>query len=130
VGTVGFVPPEVVRGEKGYDAKAWDVYSIGVCLTFMALRRYPVASGGLSLEEKAEESAPVSKETSPVGSRGGGSGSVSDPEAALDGLQPDLRALVASCWREDPILRPTAQELLARLKAGLHGGVKGPTEGG
>ncbi len=91
VGSPGFMSPEQAEGDQ-VDAPS-DVFSLGAVLTYAATGRGPFGTGSWpALIYRVVHSAPV-----------------------LDGISPDLRALIERCLTKDPGGRPTAQDLLTEL---------------
>ncbi len=91
VGSPGFMSPEQAEGDQ-VDAPS-DVFSLGAVLTYAATGRGPFGTGSWpALIYRVVHSAP-----------------------ALDGISPDLRALIEHCLTKDPGGRPTAQDLLTDL---------------
>ncbi|AVK76566.1 serine-threonine kinase [Pandoravirus neocaledonia] len=94
-GTPCWTAPEVIRGAR-YSEKV-DVYSFGIVMWEVVTRRRPFADRGF---------ADVAL-------------------AVLDGVRPtipsscppDLAELMAACWDADPDVRPSMEEVVARLDA-------------
>lgn len=91
MGTPGYLAPEVIEG--GAASGASDVHSWGATVAFAATGRQPFGSGNYQtiffrvIEGKAE----------------------------LDGVPPRLMPFVAATLSTDPLARPTARQLAARL---------------
>ncbi|KAL3986227.1 Protein kinase domain family protein [Acanthocheilonema viteae] len=94
VGTVPYLAPEVIRDRKC--SKAMDVWSFGLVLWEVLTGATPfegLGPGAVQLQigtfvkQKIPSSCP-----------------------------PDLRLIIESCWRDDPLERPTFKELIVELK--------------
>ncbi|OAA21781.1 WD domain, G-beta repeat-containing protein [Frankia sp. EI5c] len=91
VGTPAFMAPEQARGESVTPAA--DVFAWGGVLVYAATGRYPFGAGPpAALLFRVVNDTPV-----------------------LDGFEDSLRPLVEEAMRKDPALRPTAEQLYARL---------------
>ncbi|MEV5785007.1 protein kinase [Streptomyces sp. NPDC052287] len=92
LGTPGFSSPEQIKGQAVGSAS--DVFSLGVLLARTATGRYPFgeASSASVLHYRVMHEPPE-----------------------MDGLSPELRAVVESCLAKDPALRPGLGALLHQL---------------
>jgi serine/threonine protein kinase len=128
VGTVAWIAPEIIRGDK-YDQQA-DIYSFGVVLCEIDTCAKPFAVGmctcnGEAVEEDAEDDGedPASRRRS---SRGGimGSNAILAMAVSEDRVRPAfhrdcpraIRALGLRCMSGDPRERPTAKEVYSALR--------------
>ncbi|MWA03874.1 DUF4389 domain-containing protein [Actinomadura sp. LD22] len=91
VGTPSYIAPEVLHG--GPVEPASDVFAWGCVIAFAGTGRPPF------------QGASVADTFRRIGAE----------EPVLDGLDPRLRAIVATALAKDPRRRPTAERLLARL---------------
>ncbi|RFS83123.1 serine/threonine protein kinase [Actinomadura spongiicola] len=94
VGTPNYLPPELLRGEQVTPAS--DVFSWGCVVAYAGTGRAPFA--GNTVPEIFYR--------------------VAHDEPRLDGLDPDLRDVVAAALDKDPRKRPSVQNLLGRLVGG------------
>ncbi|MFF5260467.1 serine/threonine-protein kinase [Actinomadura viridis] len=91
VGTPSYLPPELLRGEPVTPAS--DVFSWGCVVAYAGTGRAPFTGNTVpEIFYRVAHDAPM-----------------------LDGLDPDLRDVVAAALDKDPRSRPSVQELLARL---------------
>jgi len=93
VGTPSFMSPEQAAGEEVGPLS--DVFSLGAVLAFAATGRKPFGAGqpATVLERVVREAAD------------------------LEGAPAEVRPLIEQCLAKDPLRRPTAAELLARVTA-------------
>ncbi|RKS77174.1 serine/threonine protein kinase [Actinomadura pelletieri DSM 43383] len=94
VGTPNYLPPELLRGEQVTPAS--DVFSWGCVVAYAGTGSAPFA--GNTVPEIFYR--------------------VAHDEPRLDGLDPDLRDVVAAALDKDPRKRPSVQDLLGRLVGG------------
>jgi len=95
VGTIRWTAPEILRGES-YTEKV-DVYSFGIVLWELFIRPVAVPFEGMTIAEV--------KELVINGAR---------PE--LPNCNSGIRALIKSCWQDDPTKRPIFAEILKELE--------------
>lgn len=95
-GTPAYMAPELLAAEGLYTDKV-DVYAFGVLFNEMLARRPPFAAvdGGRAVQ------------LAKAGQR---------PEIPLS-VPADARALIQSCWHENPTTRPSFAQIHARLLA-------------
>jgi hypothetical protein len=91
LGTASYMSPEQVRGHEAGTAS--DVFSFGCLLAYAATGASPFGSG------PAESVAYRVVHTEPD----------------LDGVPPELAALVRDCLAKDPVARPTPQQIVDRI---------------
>ncbi|MFC9591310.1 bifunctional serine/threonine-protein kinase/ABC transporter substrate-binding protein [Streptomyces sp. NPDC056944] len=93
VGTPGFLAPEQAEARAADIGPAADVFALGCLLAFAATGRPPFGSGALDalLYRTVHD------------------------EPDLAGVPEDLLPLLAACLAKDPAVRPTADEIAARL---------------
>jgi Protein kinase domain len=96
-GTPGFMAPEVLTGEQA--TEACDVFALGVVLA--------VAAGTSPFGEGLPDAITTYR--------------IVNEEPVLDGLDPEIRELVAQCLAKEPADRPTPREILGRLGAHASG---------
>lgn len=94
-----WAPPEVLRG--GPWTRAADVFSFSMLL-YMLLTRRPPAE-----DKEGEKRVAAMREATDV--------LVDDTRPSLTGTGP-LHELVHLCWNDDPLVRPTFEEIVARLQ--------------
>lgn len=94
VGSPGWIPPERLRRNPAVPAS--DVFAWGCLVAYAGTGRHPF--GPCDADELARR--------------------ILDEEPGLDGVEEPLRGLVAGALAKDPAARPTAEELLTRLRGG------------
>ncbi len=92
-GTPRFMAPEVLTGKQA--TEACDVFALGVVLA--------VAAGISPFGAEPQDAIIMNR--------------IVNDEPALDGLDPEIRELVAQCLAKEPADRPTPREILERLGA-------------
>lgn len=95
-GTLPYMAPEMITDYKHVTEKA-DVWSLGVVFWELLTQQQPYA-----------DIAPAQL----LGALGSGSARLPIPEWC----EPEWRAVVESCWVEDPTLRPTCRQLAVQLQ--------------
>jgi len=102
-------------GECGYDARAGDVFALGVLLWELWSRRSPWAGvGSHALVGKVLRGKRPSLDHASPGRPSVEEGALPHPAAAL---APALAALLDDCWAANPLARPSARDLIRRFDA-------------
>ena len=102
-------------GECGYDARAGDLFALGVLLWELWSRRSPWAGvGSHALVGKVLRGKRPSLDHASPGRPSVEEGALPHPAAAL---APALAALLDDCWAADPLARPSARDLFRRFDA-------------
>ncbi|MBM9617330.1 serine/threonine-protein kinase [Streptomyces zhihengii] len=94
LGSPGFMAPEQVRGLRVTPAA--DVFGLGSVLVYAATGRLPFGSAELGLHALMFR--------------------IAEEEPDLTGVPDTLRGLVTACLAKDPALRPTAEQIAARVR--------------
>ncbi|MGW1142213.1 protein kinase domain-containing protein, partial [Streptomyces zhihengii] len=94
LGSPGFMAPEQVRGLRVTPAA--DVFGLGSVLVYAATGRLPFGSAELGLHALMFR--------------------IAEEEPDLTGVPDTLRGLVTACLSKDPALRPTAEQIAARVR--------------
>ena len=97
VGTTRWMAPEVIRGEKMYDEKI-DIYSLGMILWELVEGRLPFSD--IRWNHTIEKVILQGKR----------------PVIPRQSCPPRWKVLITMCWQEDPLQRPTIQQVLRSLQ--------------
>jgi len=107
VGTVAWMAPELFKPKAVYGQKS-DIYSLGITFWELASRQIPYA----------EASSP---ELIPIWVREG------HREDIPNDCPKELAALIQACWDSEPVSRPGADDVVARLKSAIEGFSSSPS---
>lgn len=105
VGTLLWMPPEMLRGDRHYSA-AVDVYAFGIVLWEIATRDTPWSELGTTL--RFPELIAIITGALQTGRR------PAIPESVVT-AQPEFAALIESCWQGDPARRPSFASIISML---------------
>ncbi len=95
VGTPLWMAPEVLLGQE-YDPEKADVWSVGMLVFEVLAGKVPFATPGLHATTEAQLCQMIQQNKRPP----------------LDGIHPQVAAMLQRCWSINPALRPTISQML------------------
>jgi serine/threonine protein kinase len=92
--------PEVLLGQE-YDPEKADVWSVSMLVFEVLAGKIPYSTPGLHATTEAQLSQMISKNMRPP----------------LDGIHPQVAAMLQRCWNYNPALRPSVEQMLEEYQS-------------